>query len=609
MAAGLCFGRASACKVWADDGIALARVGVSSGAWQPDEPIIHRRGPFRVAADLRVPGANEDAAAHDDVFHSLEAETFPKPIDGDFALAVWDSRVDELRLARDRIGIRPLFFVQSADGDFAFASFPEALIAGGLVEGRYNQEALAEIALARAPGGERSWIEGIHRVPPGHYLSLRAGTRRLIRYWRYPVGRTGEATSDHAEAARRLRAGVETAMARAMPPRAPVFTLLSGGLDSGSITALASQVDGFTAADVTACCMAVPASHKALGAIDETRTARQVAQHVGVRLVELPTNRVRDLLLGPLGRTFVESMSPEDAMPTALRHAAESGTDRVLCGYGGDEAVSFNGKGALLADFLTLRWLTLWRTAHELSTPAWRALLNQAAAELLPPRLDHWLRSATGQDSALARLWERAVQRRARPPLGWQPRLSIGPKRTQRRRLESGTLVHRLEKQAWQAAQQGMRFVFPMLDWRLLEIVSSIPGRLQLQAGKRRALMRTAMADLLPKEIVDRTNKLDAAPTTLYQLALDRDALIAELRRAARSPAAMAVVDLGEIERQIASIPEPDEVAEEIRANAAAGRQFRDPRTGLLLAFSVARALAQNEDHCLGQHGLESAAA
>lgn len=609
MAAGLCFGRACSVAVWGEARIALARVAVNSTTQQPEEPIIHGRGPFRVTADLRVPGVSEDAAAHDDVFVSLEAKKFPETVDGDFALAVWDSHADELRLARDRIGIRPLFFVQSGDGDFAFASFPEALIAGGLVEGRYNQEALAEIALARAPAGERSWIEGIHRVPPGHYLTLKGGTRRLIRYWRYPVGKICKAIADHAEAARRLRAGVETAVARVMPVRAPVFTLLSGGLDSGTVTAFASRADGFTTADVTACCLSVPASHKTLGAIDETRTARQVAEHVGVRLIEASSNPVRHLLLGTLSRTFVQSIGQEHGFAKVLRHAADDGTDRVLCGYGGDQAVSFNGEGALLADFLTLRWLALWQTAQELSTPAWRALLNQAAAELLPPQLEHWLRIALGQNSAQTTLWERAVRRRARPPLGWRPGLAIGPARVQRRRLESGAVVHRLENQAWQAAQQGMRFVFPMLDWRLLEIVSAIPGRLQLQGGKRRALMRTAMAELLPKEIVDRTSKLNTAPTIVYQFALDRDALIAELRRVARSPAAMAVVDLAEIERQIASIPEPDEVAEQIRARTAAGRQYWDPRAGLLIPFSAARALAQNEAKCLGQHGVESVAA
>lgn len=608
MAAGLHFGRPASANFWSSGPVALGRVALASGSRRPGEPAVHTADRFAVAGDLRLAGLDDDAAAHAAVARTLGEGRFPDAVDGDFALAVWDGGRETLTLARDRIGIRPLFYVLTPAGDVAFASFPEGLIAGGVVEGRYRADAMAGMVLSRPPAGEESWIEGVRRLPPGHVLTVGRERPRLHRYWRYPVNRRDTSAGDHAAAARSLRAALETAVARALPRDAPVFTRLSGGLDSGAITALAARLGGGPG-DVTACCFSMPESHRRTGAIDEAPTARQVARQAGVRMDEFPSNPVREALLIPVAPCFLRPAGGEHAHRRVLRHAADGGADRLLCGFGGDEVVSFNGQGALLADFLALRWGALRRTARELSTPAWRGLASQAAAEFLPPALDRRLRLILGQGRPHLSLGERAIRPAFRPRDPWLPRPVIGTARVQRRRLEGGAFQHRLEEQAWEAAQEGLRYVFPLLDWRLLEFGAAIPGRLHLHGGMRRALLRTALADILPREILTRATKLNPGPTMLYQLALDRDALIAEARRVARSSVASVVIDLGEVERQLAAVPAPEAVVEAIRAKAAQGVQFRDPRTTLLVTLLVARGLAANEAACRAEGGFRPEAA
>lgn len=110
----------------------------------------------------------------------------------------------------------------------------------------------------------------------------------------------------------------------------------------------------------------------------------------------------------------------------------------------------------------------------------------------------------------------------------------------------------------------------------------------------RRALFRTAIADLLPRVVLERSSKLLPAPTVFYQRTMDRDLLSAERRRVATSLAASAVFDLAEVERHLASLPAPEAVAEAIRASAAMGRQFRDPRSpAISKPFIFARARSE----------------
>lgn len=597
MAVSLGFGRPFSFDLWSDGSVALGRIAIATGGAPPPTPKLYRHGTLVATADMRLPGSPGNCSAQDMLFRAFVAPGFPETLDGDFALAVWDASRKELTLARDRLGIRPLFLVRMQTGGLAFASFPNAFVDSGIIEGRYEPAVLPELLVwQRANVSSRTWIQGIERLPAGHVLTVGPQNERIRRYWRYPVHRRTEMPDDHSEVAKALRSELETAVSRALPAQRGICANLSGGLDSGAVVALSARLAGLPPSEFVAYCVTMPEEYRHLGAIDEEPTARAVANRAGVTLTTFPYDTVRDGLFRPYAQTFLAYDNPDHAYDRIPVDAAARGADRIICGFGGDEVVSFDGEGTLLADVLALRWRRLRYTAHELSGTFWRVLARQAARDLLSPRLERLLRRALGRTGSMNSLADLAIRPDFPPRAKWTP--GLGAHRRLRAALGRHGYQYRLEMQAWQAARCGLRYVFPLLDWRLVEFSAALPAHLQIHAGMRRALLRTAVADLLPRELLARKYKLNSSPTAFYQLSLSRDALIAEARRLATSPAASALVDLAEIERRLTALPEPEAVAEAIRAHTARGVQMRDSRVKIMVPIILARALAQNEAEC-----------
>src|SRR6266850_2438562 len=103
---------------------------------------------------------------------------------GMFAFAIWDSRKQELFLARDRLGIKPLYYVLTEDGSLYFASEIKALLSAGATgEPSLNYEALPDCLANRAPSGEDTLFQGVRRLLPGHTLRWRDGAVEIEQYW------------------------------------------------------------------------------------------------------------------------------------------------------------------------------------------------------------------------------------------------------------------------------------------------------------------------------------------------------------------------------------------------------------------------------------------
>lgn len=157
-------------------------------------------------------------------------------LNGQFALAIWDASRRSLFLARDRVGIRPVFYTESG-GRLIFGSEAKAIFASGLVEARIDRQALRDVFTYWSPQSPRSAFEGIRELPPAHYMLVENGTISTRRYWsldfreetpaRRPQEYLEELEALLIDATRiRLRADV------------PVGAYLSGGLDSSLTTAL-----------------------------------------------------------------------------------------------------------------------------------------------------------------------------------------------------------------------------------------------------------------------------------------------------------------------------------------------------------------------------------
>ena len=159
---------------------------------------------------------------------------------GMFALAIWDSLERRLFLARDRYGVKPLYYVHRPDGTLIFGSEIKALLPalGGRPE--LNREALPDFLANHAPSGEATLFTGIMRLAPGHTLTWQNGRITIRRYWDLPVAQSSEGPPPGSRAERALVAEFRERFTEAVRLRlmsdVPLGMFLSGGIDSAAIT-------------------------------------------------------------------------------------------------------------------------------------------------------------------------------------------------------------------------------------------------------------------------------------------------------------------------------------------------------------------------------------
>jgi asparagine synthase (glutamine-hydrolysing) len=156
---------------------------------------------------------------------------------GMFAFAIWDSQRQKLLLARDRLGIKPLYYAVH-DGTFLFASEIKAILAAGIIRPSLNEAILPEFLATRYISGEETFFRGVKKLLPGRTLSWSpAEGFRERRYWRLPIETNGSGC-DLKEAAGEVRARLEAAVRSHLMSDVPLGLFLSGGIDSSGLAAL-----------------------------------------------------------------------------------------------------------------------------------------------------------------------------------------------------------------------------------------------------------------------------------------------------------------------------------------------------------------------------------
>lgn len=165
-------------------------------------------------------------------------------LNGDFAFALADRRRGCLLLARDRLGVRPLYYAQLPDGRLAFASEIKALLEIPGLAAAPDPVALAQILSLWLPLPPRTAFRGIQELPPGHFALVTPERLTLHRYWRLDFPRRGETPpeADEASLAEELRDLLTDATRLRLRADVPVGAYLSGGLDSSIVTALARDL-------------------------------------------------------------------------------------------------------------------------------------------------------------------------------------------------------------------------------------------------------------------------------------------------------------------------------------------------------------------------------
>lgn len=249
---------------------------------------------------------------------------------GMFAFAVWDMRTQRIYLARDQLGIKPLYYGFTHSGDLVFASELKGLLAHPGVERRLDPQALEDyLALGYVPD-PRSIYRGIFKLPPGHWLSWHAGEPEPVprQYWDVPFKVAADMTAD--EAAAQLHGLLDDAVAGQMIADVPLGAFLSGGVDSSAVVASMSRA---SQQPVRTC--SIGFDH---GGFDESAYARRVAEHLHTQHFEQRVSVDDYDLLDTLAVVYDEPFSDSSALPTyRVCGLARTQVTVALSGDGGDE--------------------------------------------------------------------------------------------------------------------------------------------------------------------------------------------------------------------------------------------------------------------------------
>jgi asparagine synthase (glutamine-hydrolysing) len=249
---------------------------------------------------------------------------------GMFAFAVWDMRTSRIYLARDHVGVKPLYYGFTRTGDLVFASELKGLMAHPEVERSLDPQALEEyLAFGYVPD-PKSIYKGIFKLPPAHWLSWHAGEPPPVShaYWDLPfqVDTTLELTNASSE----LRRLLDDSVTSQMISDVPLGAFLSGGVDSSAVVASMSRL---TREPVNTCSIGFDDA-----GFDETAYARQVAQQLHTNHFEEHVSSLDYDLLDTLAGIYDEPFADSSALPTwRVCQLARKHVTVALSGDGGDE--------------------------------------------------------------------------------------------------------------------------------------------------------------------------------------------------------------------------------------------------------------------------------
>ena len=245
---------------------------------------------------------------------------------GMFAFALWDNARQRMLCARDRFGEKPLYYATADDGTLLVASQVKSLLASGLLQPQLNRQALAAFLQLGYIPENITIFNNIHQLAPGHCLLWADGSISIWPYWQPPVAAATPPTE--AEAAEELQMLLGKAVRHCLQADVDVGLLLSGGLDSTTIAALATEN-----------CQPRAFAFGMEGAKDELPFARMAAAHYNLPLVE-EYEREMDLaaLLQELPAVYDEPLADTSCLPTLLLcRSVRAKVKCALSGDGGDE--------------------------------------------------------------------------------------------------------------------------------------------------------------------------------------------------------------------------------------------------------------------------------
>jgi asparagine synthase (glutamine-hydrolysing) len=448
---------------------------------------------------------------------------------GMFAFAVWDVRKQRVFLARDHVGIKPLYYGFTRAGDLVFASELKGLLVHPNVDFKLDPRALEDyLAFGYVPD-PKSIYQGIFKLPPGHWLSWKAGESapEPCQYWDLPFEIDGSASLDEATA--RLRSLVDDAVASQMVSDVPLGAFLSGGVDSSAVVASMSRQ---TQEPVNTCSIGFDDSR-----FDETAYARQVAQRLHTRHFEERVSSNDYDLLDMLADIYDEPFADSSALPTwrvcqlARKHVTVS-----LSGDGGDENFAGyrryrlhaweSGLRARLPLALRKPVFGLLGRLYPKADWAPRPLRAKTTLQALAcDDVEAYFHSVTTTSLAMRQQLYSASFKRE---LQGYSALTVFREHAKRAPVEQPLLLAQyLDFKTWlpgdiltkvdrASMSHSLEVRVPLLDHRLVEWASSLPPGLKLKGGTGKYVFKKALEPDLPHDVLYRTKMGFSVPLAAW---------------------------------------------------------------------------------------------
>ena len=424
---------------------------------------------------------------------------FAERLRGMFAIAIWDARERRLVLARDRYGIKPLYY-RVHDGELEFASELRSL-----ARGEIDLEALEAFLAFNCVPAPFSIFQGTRKLLPGHLLVWQSGEARLERYARpAPVQASEVRDEDEAELVEELRARMRDSVRAHLVSDVPVGVLLSGGVDSCLLAALAAEETGY------------PLHTFSIGfeerSFDELDDARLVAERYGTVHHELVLRPDAALLLPALADAFDEPFADSSALPTYLvSQLAVQDVKVALSGEGGDEL--FGGYYTYAADLLAER---VGGLASRLA-PLVERMPTSTKKASLDYRAKRFVRAAHLPPLERHHGWKEIFSAELREELTGRPS-TFDPVDLLRARFaetEGAELLSRLQdvdlgtylvddllvKTDRASMAHSLEARVPFLDPVVTGFALALPTKHKVRGLQKKVLLRKAAEPLLPKQI------------------------------------------------------------------------------------------------------------
>lgn len=445
-------------------------------------------------------------------------EALPERLNGMWAFALLDKDKNRLFLSRDRFGKKPLFYTRQ-NGAFAFASELSSLAAHGAVRREVSRKSLLKYYAYGFIPAPNSLYENVFKLPGGHNLTVDLGdlSSRLARYWSFCIEPTSAIPKNPEEEwGERLREILENAVRRRLMSDAPLGVFLSGGIDSASVTAYAAKhqsgIETFS----------IGFDH---ASFDETVYARLAAKRYGTRHFEsILTTRAMLELLPELAERLDEPMGDPSLIPTSL--LCRETRKRVTVALGGDGAdelfAGYDPFRALRAaeiyskicpkpvhkairllaarlpvahsymhrSFKANRFLRGLGRERQLWNPVWLGPLE-------PAELAEFFQAPVDLDEvyaeAVAAYEECPSENMVDKTLEFYTRLYLQDQILVK--ADRAGMMHSLEVRA------------PYLDVEMAEFARSIPHEYKFRNGRTKYILKKALEQVLPREIIYRPKK------------------------------------------------------------------------------------------------------